>query len=217
MAVVQKRLTADEYESCGIVITADSTEKNEARIEDFLEALWRFYTNIYRESSEKFVDEKYSNGTIINLPDFYNMVFVEAMHELMPNDFKPQCKGMRALSEFNKNAGLEFAGGWLPGFNSRQHNDCYEKGIPKRNQEFLVTYTRDMPERPGNTFGRDYFGKCEEENDCACKIKVEDTPSPSQVFEWNFEKMKLNFPGMGLQDYVLLTTAHSVGGIHTGA
>ena len=212
---LSERFESAEFVKTGFLIDADTQENNYDRIfgtSGLVETLWRFYANVLRYENNTF--NKPESNPKINLADFYNMVFVEAMHSVMPYDFKSQCKGMRARELVKKESDKNYLQSWIPGFSDRKHNDCYEVGIPKRNAEFLVTYTREMPERPWFTYGRTYVGKCEDENNCACKMEVEDTPDPRKLFDYNFEKMSERFPGLNKQDYALLLSAHAVGGIH---
>ena len=195
---LNEQFSENDYRKIGLWIDLDTREdKNTNRVIEFANLMWRFYANIIRYTDS----QKLNNPPVINLPDFYNMVFVEAMHELMPQDFKSSCKGVRARESLKKELGETYDKQSLPGLKSRLHNDCYEQGVQKRNQEFLVNNTRAMPERPWFTYGREYFGKCEDEENCACKIEKEDTPDPSKLFEWNLEKMVQQFPGLSKNDY----------------
>ena len=146
---------------------------------------------------------------LITLADFANMVFVEALHDVQPIPFKSYCKSMRARETDRKIAGEDYNHFYVfePQDTDRKINDCYEVGVETRNEEFLVTYTRDFPEYRVYTYGRGFGGSCENADSCDCPLVPEDVPSASQNLDFNFERMKSFFIGLGYGDYAALLGA----------
>ena len=176
-------------------------------------AVYRFYRQVYSYSEKKW-DSR--DAPMINKADFTNNIFIEALHDVMPEKYRPWCRGFRARELLKKAAGLPSQSWWLPNTSTRTIGDCYENGVEKRQDEFLVTFNRDYPDSPSYNYGRVYAGTCETEDNCSCKLPENGTPLPTQVLDFNFQKMADRFTGMSKEEMIVLMGAHNLGAIHKG-